>query len=88
MQSVTEYFHEVCMITLVLSALPLAASAVFGLVTALLQAVTQVQEQTCLYCVKLASVSIVFAAAGSWYFEQLSHLLRAALVLLPESSIR
>lgn len=54
------------MVTVMLSALPLAACACTGLCSALLQAVTQIQEQTISYSVKALTLLAVLML-GSEY---------------------
>ena len=49
-----------------LSLIPIVVATVIGILVSLLQALTQVQEQTLGFAVKLIAISITLMAASSW----------------------
>jgi type III secretory pathway component EscS len=82
-EALADLFSHACLLVLFLSLAPLGASAAAGLVISFLQAITQVQEQTCLYCAKCAGVVAVFALTGRWYVRELTEYLHDVLALVP-----
>lgn len=58
------------MLVLLLSAGPMAASMLIGLVVSIVQATTQIQEQTLSYVPKLAGVFVTIAILGPWILAQ------------------
>jgi flagellar biosynthetic protein FliQ len=63
---VMELFHDAMKITLMLSAPLLLAALISGLVISILQAATQVNEQTLSFIPKIISVLGVIAILGPW----------------------
>ena len=59
-------FQETLLVVLLLSGVPLIAASCTGLCSALLQAVTQVQEQTITYAVKLLTLIAVLCAGAEY----------------------
>ena len=69
-------------LTIILSAVPLLACALVGLLVAVVQAATQIQEQSIQYIVKLA-VFVVLAVFGSgWALEECLELFRSSFALI------
>jgi flagellar biosynthesis protein FliQ len=62
--------HEALQMVLMLSAPVLIAAVSTGTMVSLVQAVTQVHEQTLAFLPKLLAVAAVFAVAGGWMLEQ------------------
>lgn len=62
---------EALLLTLVLTAPPVLAAMVVGLVISILQATTQIQEQTLTFVPKLVTIVLVLAFVGPQMFEQL-----------------
>ena len=58
-------------LTLILSAPPVGAALIVGLTISLVQATTQIQEQTLTFVPKLIIVIMVLALVGPWGFYQL-----------------
>lgn len=57
--------NQALWLVLILSAPPILAASIFGLLVAILQSATQLQEQTLQYTVKfLAIVIVIFLTAG------------------------
>jgi len=65
------YAQECLLLVLRLSMLPIVVATVIGLLVSLLQALTQVQEQTLGFAVKLIALSITLMAASSWMGGQM-----------------
>lgn len=56
---------------LVLSALPIVVATFIGLLVGLLQTVTQLQEQTLPFGIKLLCISIFFFLTSGWYSDKI-----------------
>ena len=69
---------EALFLAVLLSAVPLVASMLVGAVVSVLQAATQIQEQTLSFVPKLATVSVVIYFAGPWLGEELSEFAKVA----------
>lgn len=67
----TRLTAETLYLVLLVSAPALLASLLLGLVIGVLQALTQVQEQTLSFVPKLVGVAIVLATLGGWMSAQL-----------------
>jgi len=63
---ILDYAQKCLIIMLKLSLLPICVATVIGLLVSLLQALTQIQEQTLGFAVKLIAISITIMAASSW----------------------
>ena len=60
------YAQQCLILVLTLSLIPIVVATVIGILVSLLQALTQVQEQTLGFAVKLIAISITLMAASSW----------------------
>jgi flagellar biosynthetic protein FliQ len=69
-EAITRILREALMLVLLLSAGPMLASMLIGLVVSILQATTQVQEQTLSYVPKLTGVFLTIALLGPWIMAQ------------------
>jgi flagellar biosynthesis protein FliQ len=69
-EAITRILREGLVMILQLSAGPMLASMVIGLVVAIFQATTQIQEQTLSYVPKLAGVFVTIAIMGPWMLAQ------------------
>lgn len=67
----TRLTSEALFLTLWISAPVLAVSLVVGLAIGILQALTQVQEQTLVFVPKLVAVGLTLAVAGAWMGAQI-----------------
>ena len=65
----------------------ICAALVVGLVTALLQAATQLQENVLTFAPKIAAVGLVLAAAGPWVLAQLVRFSTTSMNSLVEISL-
>ena len=61
-----DYAQKCLILVLQLSLIPIAVATVIGVLVSLLQALTQIQEQTLGFAVKLIAISIAIMAAASW----------------------
>jgi type III secretion protein S len=64
--SVATLTSEALLLVLVLSMPPIIVATLVGLVVSLLQALTQIQEQTLSFAVKLICVSLVILLTAHW----------------------
>ncbi len=82
-----QFTKEALWLVLLLSAPPVIAATVVGLVVAILQAVTQIQEQTVQFLAKLIVVALTIFATGStlggalYYFSDRLFLDFAGIVM-------
>jgi flagellar biosynthetic protein FliQ len=77
--------REGLLLTLLLSAGPLGAALIVGFVISLLQATTQLQEQTLSFVPKLIAVSLTVAILGPWMLTEtvrFTRLLFEAIALI------
>ncbi len=66
-QSQLVFYAQQCLILILkLSMIPILVATVIGILVSLLQALTQIQEQTLGFAVKLIAISITLMAASSW----------------------
>lgn len=75
-----ELLRESITLLLLLSFGPLAAAAVLGLTSNLIQAVTQIQEQTFSYIVKLVAVGGMLYFFGNRAFQKTVTLIQSSIL--------
>lgn len=75
--------HQVLWTGLLVSSPILLVIAVIGLAFGILQALTQVQEQSLPMLAKLGGTALVLALAGSWMLTRMVDLLVTVLEQLP-----
>jgi type III secretion protein S len=83
MADTLNYFQQGMWLVVMLSAPPLIIATLCGVTVSLLQAVTQIQDQTLPYMVKLVAVAVSLAAMGRWIGVQLIQLTDLAFTMLP-----
>lgn len=66
-----QIFREALYLVLLVSAPPVLASMLIGLVVSVFQATTQIQDQTLTFVPKIIGVFISLVIAGPWIGEQL-----------------
>ena len=66
-----DYAQTCLILVLKLSLIPIIVATIIGLLVSLLQALTQIQEQTLGFAVKLIAISITLLACSSWMGAQL-----------------
>jgi len=79
----TRLTAETLYLVLLVSGPVLLVSLAVGLTVGLLQAVTQVQEQTLSFVPKLVAVALVLALGGGWMGSELVRFTRALWSALP-----
>ncbi|MFT4538957.1 MAG: flagellar biosynthetic protein FliQ [Planctomycetota bacterium] len=70
-ETVIRIGQEALLLTLLLSAPPVVAAMVVGLLISLFQAATQIQEQTLTVVPKIVAVYVVLVAFGLWAVGQM-----------------
>lgn len=70
-ETVLRISREALVLTLLLSALPVLAAMLVGLIVSLFQAATQLQEQTLTVVPKIIAVFAALAVGGLWMVRQL-----------------
>lgn len=65
------YAQQCLILVLQLSLIPIIVATVIGVLVSLLQALTQIQEQTLGFAVKLIAISLTIMLAASWMGGQL-----------------
>ncbi len=81
--SATDLGREAVTLTLVLGAPVLLTGLVVALVVSLLQALTQVQEQTLSFVPKIAAMLLAVLAAGPWILTRLVEFAQRMFGTLP-----
>ena len=61
-----DYAQTCLVLVLRLSLIPIVVATVIGIIVSLLQALTQIQEQTLGFAVKLIAISLTLLACASW----------------------
>lgn len=75
---------QALLLVLILSAPPVLAAMVVGLMVSLLQATTQIQEQTLTFVPKLVVVVIMLALMGPLGMAQMIAFTKTLLITFPE----
>lgn len=83
MAETLNYFQQGMWLAIVLSAPPLLAATLFGVLVALIQAVTQVQDQTLPYVVKVLTIAVVLALTARWIGSELMLLVNLGFSMIP-----
>ncbi|MEZ5403588.1 MAG: flagellar biosynthetic protein FliQ [Bryobacteraceae bacterium] len=78
-EAILRILREGVVLMLILSAAPVLISALFGLVVAILQATTQIQDQSLVFVPKILAVSATLAILGPWMLQQLVRFTAALL---------
>lgn len=68
---VIQMAYQGLLLILILSAPPILISMFFGLIVAVFQAATQIQEQTLSFTVKLIAVTLTLMLLGGWLGAQI-----------------
>ena len=83
MAETLQFFQQGLWLVIVMSAPPLLIATLFGVLVSLVQAITQVQDQTLPYVVKLVAVAVTLAVLGRWIGSELIELVNSAFTLIP-----
>ena len=76
-ESVLHIGREALLLVLILSAAPVLAAMVVGLIISLFQAATQIQEQTLTFVPKIVAAFLALAVGGPWMLAQLTQFTSA-----------
>lgn len=68
---VVQLAYQGLLLILILSAPPILISMFFGLIVAIFQAATQIQEQTLSFTIKLVAVTLTLMLMGGWLGAQI-----------------
>lgn len=63
---VIQFAYQGLLLILLLSAPPILISMFFGIIVAIFQAATQIQEQTLSFTIKLVAVTLTLMFMGGW----------------------
>lgn len=69
---------------LLLIALPLGVALVIGLIVAIFQAVTSIQEQTLTFLPKLIGILLVISLLSGWMFSDLRNYTISLFQMIPQ----
>ena len=78
--------QEAMRMALVISGPILGVSVIVGVIVSLIQAVTQVHEQTLSFLPKLLAICAVLAISGGWMLEQTVSYAQRSFDRIPEAS--
>lgn len=82
------FIKQAFVIVIITSGLPLVVSSVCSMGVALLQTVTQVQEQTLSYLVRFSTVVIVIYFCGPWFLKEYVNFFQQTLASLEYFRVR
>jgi len=84
---VVQLAYQGLLLILMLSAPPILISMFFGLIVAVFQAATQIQEQTLSFTVKLVAVTLTLMFMGGWLGAQIISFANNIFVHFPRWSV-
>lgn len=84
---VMEIFTEAVMLALKLAAPMLIAAMLVGLVIAILQAATQVHEQTITFAPKAVAIALILLATGPWMMNEIMDFMNYIFELMAETGL-
>jgi type III secretion protein S len=84
----TQFVAQALWLALLLSGPPVVVAALVGLVVAILQAATQVQEQTLPYALKLLAIVLMLSVMASTFGGALLHYTDRVFNSMPRSGQR
>jgi len=82
----TLLFKQGMLLVVLLSAPPLIVAVVVGVLTSLVQALMQIQDQTLPFGIKLVAVGITLALTGRWIGVEMIQLLNLMLDMVSRSA--
>ena len=80
-------FEQGMLLVVVLSAPPLIVAVVVGVLTSLVQALMQVQDQTLPFGIKLVAVGVTLALTGRWIGVELIQLINLTFDMAARSAL-
>lgn len=84
---VTQLAYQGLLLILLLSAPPILISMFFGIMVAIFQAATQIQEQTLSFTIKLVAVTLTLMFTGPWLGAQIMSFAANIFIRFPEWSL-
>ena len=84
---VVQLAYQALLLILILSAPPILVSMFFGVIVAIFQAATQIQEQTLSFTIKLVAVTLTLMITGSWLGGRIMSFANGIFVHFPEWSL-
>ncbi|MGA8163414.1 MAG: type III secretion system export apparatus subunit SctS [Waddliaceae bacterium] len=84
---VVQLAYQGLLLILILSAPPILISMFFGLLVAIFQAATQIQEQTLSFTIKLCAVTLTLIFLGGWLGAQIMAFAMNIFVHFPQWSM-
>ncbi len=73
------YIKQSLIMVAIFSGVPLLISSIAGLVVAVIQAATQIQEQSISHLVRFVAVGVVIAMLGPWFFSEITEFIQQML---------
>jgi len=83
MDQTLNFFQQGMWLVVAISAPPLLVAALCGLIVSMLQTVTQIQDQTVPYVIKLAAIVVTMLVCARWTCNELIQLINLAFELMP-----
>lgn len=83
MSETINFFQQGLWLVIAMSAPPLIVATIFGVAVSLIQAITQIQDQTLPYVVKLIVVAASLAMVGRWFGSELIQMVNLAFAMIP-----
>lgn len=81
---VIQLAYQGMLLILILSAPPILVSMFFGIIVAIFQAATQIQEQTLSFTIKLVAVTLTLMFMGGWLGAQIMSFATNIFLHFPE----
>ena len=81
---VIQLAYEGLLLILILSAPPILVSMFFGILVAIFQAATQIQEQTLSFTIKLVAVTLTLMFLGGWLGSKIMSFANGIFTHFPE----
>lgn len=84
---VVQLAYQGLLLILILSAPPILVSLFFGIIVAVFQAATQIQEQTLSFTIKLVAVTLTLMFLGGWLGMQIMSFASNIFTHFPQWSL-
>ena len=84
---VVQLAYQGMLLILILSAPPILVSMFFGILVAIFQAATQIQEQTLSFTIKLVAVILTLMFMGAWLGSQIMSFAMNIFTHFPQWSV-
>lgn len=84
---IVQLAYQGLLLILILSAPPILISMFFGIIVAIFQAATQIQEQTLSFTIKLVAVTLTLMFLGGWLGAQIMQFAGNIFTHIPQWSM-